>query len=131
MSSPRYKKLLTLQIIHLLIKKFENGDPSPIDSQISKRLHMPIRLVHDILSNLVASGLVSEVKTKSDKEFAYQPARDINQLTIQSVLEALDHEGIEDIPVAKTGDYQALSEALQNFSEAMEKSPANKLLKDI
>jgi membrane protein len=129
--SPRYKKLLTLQIIHLLIKKFENGDPSPIDSQISKRLHMPIRLVHDILSNLVASGLVSEVKTKSDKEFAYQPARDINQLTIQSVLEALDHEGIEDIPVAKTGDYQALSEALQNFSEAMEKSPANKLLKDI
>jgi membrane protein len=98
---------LTLQIIHLLIKKFENGDPSPIDSQISKRLHMPIRLVHDILSNLVASGLVSEVKTKSDKEFAYQPARDINQLTIQSVLEALDHEGIEDIPVAKTGKTSA------------------------
>jgi len=129
--SPRYKKLLTLQIIHLLIKRFENGDPSPIDSQISKQLHMPIRLVHVILSRLVKSGLVSEIKTKSDKEFAYQPARDINQLTIQSVLQALDHEGIEDIPVAKTEDYQALSEALQDFSEAMERLPANKLLKDI
>jgi membrane protein len=129
--SPRYKKLLTLQIIHLLIKRFENGDPSPIDSQISKQLHMPIRLVHVILSRLVKSGLVSEIKTKSNKEFAYQPARDINQLTIQSVLQALDHEGIEDIPVAKTEDYEALSEALQDFSEAMERLPANKLLKDI
>ena len=129
--SPGYKKLLTLQIFHLLIQNFENGAPPPIDSQISKRLHMPIRLVHDILSNLVESGLVSEIKTKSEKEFAYQPACDINQLTIQSVLEALDHKGIEDIPVAKTDDYQALSDVLNNFSEAMAKSPANKLLKDI
>ena len=129
--SPGYKKLLTLQIFHLLIQNFENGAPPPIDSQISKRLHMPIRLVHDILSNLVESGLVSEIKTKSEKEFAYQPACDINQLTIQSVLEALDHKGIESIPVAKTDGYQALSEALKNFSEAMEKSPANKLLKNI
>ena len=129
--SPGYKKLLTLQIFHLLIQNFENGVPPPIDSQISRRLHMPIRLVHDILSNLVESGLVSEIKTKSEKEFAYQPACDINQLTIQSVLEALDHKGIEDIPVAKTDGYQALSEALKNFSEAMEKAPANKLLKNI
>jgi membrane protein len=129
--SPGFKKLLTLQITHLLIKKFTNGDKPLTDTQISAKLEMPIRLVHDILSNLVESHLVSEILTKTDKEFAYQPARDINQLTIQSVLQALDHEGIEDIPVAKTEDYQALSEALQNFSEAMEKSPANKLLKDI
>ena len=129
--SPGYKKLLTLQIFHLLIKKFENGESPPTDSQISKRLHMPIRLVHIILSDLVEGGLISEIKTKSDKEFAYQPAHDINRLTIQAVLEALDHKGIEHIPVAKTEDYQALSEALQYFSEAMAKSPANKLLKDI
>ena len=129
--SSGYKKLLTLQIIHLLIKRFENGEPPPIDSEVSKQLHMPIRLVHSILSDLVGSGLVSEIKTQSDKEFAYQPARDINQLTIQSVLESLDHKGIEDISVAKTADYQALSEALQGFSEAMASSPANKLLKDI
>jgi hypothetical protein len=80
---------------------------------------------------LVESGLVSEIKTKADKKFAYQPARDINRMTIQSVLEALDKMGTDDIPVAKTEDYQALSDALQDFSEAMESSPANKLLKDI
>ena len=129
--SPGYKKLLTLQIAHLLIKKFENGDSPPTDLQISNQLHMPIRLVHGILADLVESGLVSEIKTKIDKELAYQPALDINQLSIQSVMEALDRQGIEDLPIVKNEEYQALSDALQDFSEAMAESPANKLLKDI
>jgi len=129
--SPGFKRLLALQIAHLLIKKFENGDRPLTDSQISARLEMPIRLVHSVLFDLAESGLASEIKTKSDKEFAYQPARDINKMTIQYVLEALDQKGTADIPVAKTKDYRALSDALQKFGEAMEKSPANKLLKDI
>jgi membrane protein len=129
--STGFKKLVALQIAHLLIKKFENGDRPLTDSQISAQLEMPIRLVHNILFELVESDLVSEIKTQADKEFAYQPARDINNLTIQYVLEALDQKGTDDIPVAKTEDYQALSDALQNFSEAMEKSSANKLLKDL
>jgi len=129
--SPGFKKLLALQIARLLIKKFENGDRPLTDSQISAKLEMPIRLVHNLLFDLVESGLVSEIKTQADKKFAYQPARDINKMTIQSVLEALDQSGTDDIPVAKTKDYQALSDALQNFGEAMEKLPANKLLKNI
>jgi membrane protein len=129
--SPGFKKLLTLQIAHLLIKKFANGDKPLTDTQISGLLEMPIRLVHNILFDLVASDLVSETRTKADKSFAYQPASDINKLTIQYVLEALEHSGTDDIPVAKTEKYRALSDALKNFRGAMVESPANKLLKDI
>jgi membrane protein len=129
--SPGYKRLLTLQIAHLLIKDFSNGEKPLTYSQISNHLNMPVRLVHNIIFDLVESGMVSETRTKADKEFAYQPARDINKMTIQYVLEALDQKGTDDIPVAKTEDHQALSDALKNFSDAMENSPANKLLKDI
>jgi membrane protein len=129
--SPGYKKLLTLQIAHLLIKKFENGDKPLADWQISAQLEMPIRLVHSILYDLVESDLVSETRTDQEKELAYQPARDINQLTIQYVLEALEQSGTDTLPVAKTESHQALSDALKNFSAAMENLPANKLLKDI
>ena len=129
--SPGFKKLLTLQVTHLLIKNFSNGEKPLTYSQISNHLNMPVRLVHQIIFDLIESGLVSETRTKADKEFAYQPARDINKMTIQYVLEALDQTGTDDIPVAKTEDYVALSDALQNFGEAMEKSSANKLLKDI
>jgi membrane protein len=126
-----FKKLLTLQVAHLLIRNFFNGEKPLTYSHISNRLAMPVRLVHNIIFDLVESGLVSEIKTKADKEFAYQPARDINLLTIKYVLEALERKGTDTVPVAKTEEYRALSAALKNFSEAMESSPANKLLKDI
>jgi len=129
--SPGFKKLLTLQVAHLLIRNFSDGEKPLTYSQISNHLAMPVRLVHNIIFDLVEGGLVSEIKTKADKEFAYQPARDINLLTIKYVLEALEHTGTDTVPVAKTEEYRALSEALKNFSEAMESSPANKLLKDI
>jgi membrane protein len=129
--SPGFKKLLALQIAHLLTKRFENGDKPLTDSQISARLEMPIRLVHNILYDLVEGGLVSETTTKNDKELAYQPACDINKLSIQYVLAALEQSGTDTLPVAKTEGHRALSEALKNFSDTMESSPANKLLKDI
>jgi membrane protein len=129
--SPGFKKLLTLQVAHLLIKNFSNSEKPLTYSQISNHLDMPVRLVHNIIFDLVNASLISEIKTKSDKEFAYQPARDINLLTIQYVLEALEESGTDTIPVAKTEDHQALSEALKNFRGAMEGSPANKLLKNI
>ena len=129
--SPGFKKLLTLQVAHLLIRNFSDGEKPLTYSQISNHLVMPVRLVHNIIFDLVESGLVSEIKTKADKEFAYQPARDINLLTIKYVLEALEQTGSDTVPVAKTEEYRTLSEALKNFSEAMERSPANKLLKDI
>jgi membrane protein len=129
--SPGFKKLLTLQIAHLLVKKFENGVKPPTDSQISDRLEIPLRLVHHIIFDLVESGLVSKTRTKDDKSDAYQPARDIHKMTIQYVLETLDQKGTNNIPIARAENYEALSQALQNFSEAMEKSQANKLLKDI
>jgi membrane protein len=129
--SPAFKKLMTLQVVHLLIKKFANSEKPLTDSQISARLKIPIRLLHNIIFDLVESGLVSEICATDGKELSYQPARDINQLSIQSVLEALDQKGTENIPVADTAEYRALSDAIREFSEAMEHSPANKLLKNI
>jgi membrane protein len=129
--SPAFKKLMTLQVVHLLIKKFANSEKPLTDSQISARLKIPIRLLHNIIFDLVESGLVSEICATDGKELSYQPARDINQLSIQSVLKALDQKGTENIPVADTAEYRALSDAIREFSEAMEHSPANKLLKNI
>jgi hypothetical protein len=87
--------------------------------------------MHRILYELVATGLFVETRTNADKQFGYQPARDINGLSIRSILEALEHNGVDNIPVANTEELEVLSDSLKQFSEAMESSPANRLLKDI
>jgi len=129
--SPAFKKVLTLQIAHLLIKNFARGQKPLTDIEISAQLRTPIRLVHNILFDLVESRLISETTTRVDKQFGYQPARDINTLTIASVIDAIEQKGSNSIPVVKNEEFEALSDALEKFKDVMEASPANRLLKDI
>lgn len=129
--SPAFKKLLMLQVSHLLIHNFKDGNPPLTASKISKRLSIPIRLLHQVLYELTTAGLLNETRTKRENQFGYQPARDINTLSVGGVLDALDHNGVDNIPVTKTEELEVLSNSLEQFSQAMQNSPANKLLKDI
>jgi membrane protein len=129
--SPAFKKLLMLQVAHLLVHHFKNGKLPLTATKISKRLFIPIRLLHQILYELTTAGLLNETRTKMENQFSYQPARDINGITVGSVLEAIDHNGVDNIPVSRTAELEVLSDSLEQFNQAMQSSPANKLLKDI
>ena len=74
--SPAFKKLLTLQVAHLLVQTFKNGEKPLTDAQISHRLDIPIRLMHQILYELVASGLLIETKTKEDMDLLVEKSGD-------------------------------------------------------
>ena len=84
--SRAYKKLLTLQVAHLLIRNFSRCETPLTDWQISMRLEMPIRLLHQLLYYLVECVLFIETRKKDYNTFVYQPACDINKLTIKTIL---------------------------------------------
>ena len=88
-------------------------------------------MVHLILDELVECKIISDMKTDEYEEFTYQPALDINLLTIKYIIDALDQRGVSHIPVAHTEELEALSETLKELGDAIEHSPANRLLKDI
>ena len=125
------KKLLALQVTHFLVKNFSKGKTPFTASSIAYALEIPIRLVRQILFELVEGNIVSEVNTQEYKEAAFQPARDGEALTIKYVIDALEHRGVNTIPAAQTQEFKALSESLQTFDEIIVKSSTNKLLKDI
>jgi membrane protein len=126
-----FKKLLTLRVAHLLVKDFSQGNKPLSAVQIANTLEVPIRLVRDILYALVRSGIVSEICDNEDAEPSYQPARNIDSLTIKYVIDRLEQQGSDDIPVMKSKELEKLSGCLQAFDEVVEKSPANMQLKDI
>lgn len=129
--SPAFKRLLTLHIAHLVISTFSKGGIPLTGSKISQALGIPIRLVQQILDELIEGGTFSYAGTKENNERFYQPARDISGITIKSIIEALERIGVDNIPVAQTTELKVLSETLQTFSDIIEKSPSNRLLKDI
>jgi len=129
-TSNAFKKLLALLISHLLVKKFESGEDPATVLQISQHLKIPPRLIKEITTDLVDSGILSATSTNL-KQNAYQPARDINALSIGLIIGALENKGGNNLNVARTREIEVLSEALQSFQNEVDKSPANRLLKDI
>ena len=129
--SPAFKKLLSLQISRLVISRFFKAEPPLSAFRIAKTLEIPIRLVQQLLDELVEARILSETEAKKNKDVSYQPARDINTITINTVIEALERNGVDNIPVAQTTELSHLSQALETLNEEIEKSPSNRLLKDI
>lgn len=129
--SPAFKRLLTLQVANRVISTFSKGKMPLTASNLSQALEIPIRLVQQLLDELVESEIFSITEIKENEKLAYQPARDINIITIKSIIDALEQKGVDNIPVAQTPELQSLAEVLWTFSAEIEKSPANLLLKDI
>ncbi len=126
-----FKKLISLRIMHLLTKNFSKCQKPYTATEISHILEIPIRLVRQILFELVESGIASEIHTDKYKVVAFQPACDTSSLTIKRVINAMEERGTNSVPIGDSQELKRLSESLGIFNSAIEKSPANILLKDL
>ncbi len=88
--SPAFKRLLTLQVANRVISTFSKGKMPLTASNLSQALEIPIRLVQQLLDELVESEIFSITEIKENEKLAYQPARDINIITVKSIIEALE-----------------------------------------
>lgn len=125
------KRALTLLIINRVIKSFAKGNPPMTAEKISMDLKIPVRLVRDIVQDLDAVGLISVVHVKDDKERMYQPAVDINILTVSYVLSKLDRKGSEHETAIRSKDFDRVNEMLLKFEKMVQKSDMNILIKDL
>jgi membrane protein len=130
-ASRRLKTLLSLQIAQRVIRNFARGEAALTAGQVSRELEIPIRLVNEIIFELTQSNILSGTDTGKDGERGFQPARDINALTISHVVDATELRGSNTMPFSHTSEFAALSEAVEIFRRTIEKLPANKLLKDL
>jgi DNA-binding IscR family transcriptional regulator len=125
------KKALTLAIMNLITRNFSIGEPPLTAETISIRLKIPIRLVQDILTNLNSVQLVSMVITDGGKERHYQPAMDINSITVSKVLSRIEKRGIDPKGIIKNKDFEKIEQILTKFDKIIAKSELNVLMKDL
>ena len=125
------KRALVLMIMHMIIRNFNVGE-KPISAEtISKTLKTPIRLVRDILQDLSSAKLVSIIHEHENKEGLYQPALDINKLTVSYVLNRLDRKGSDQKIIVKHDEYARIVLMLEKFDKLAAKSDYNILIRDL
>ncbi len=125
------KRALVLMILQMIIRNFVVGE-KPISAEtIANTLRIPVRLARDILQDLSNVNLVSIIHENEKKERLYQPALDVNKLTVSYVFSRLDKNGTEQIMVTKNKDYDKVILMLDKFDRLVAKSNSNVLIKDL
>jgi len=125
------KKLLALMISHLVVQRFAGAGTPYTMTQMSGRLEIPIRLVHRVVADLTESGILSEVESDEPDEPAFQPAVDSSLLSMGYIVDALEKNGSEKVPILQTKETTAISTSLARFQETIGRSPDNLLLRDL
>lgn len=130
--SRRYRDFLSILIMSLICKRFENGDTPYTAEEISSEHKIPIRLTHHILDLLQEINLIHELvaDTKSDN-ILYLPSMDINKLHVAVLLERIDTNGSEDFKVDKEDEFQNHWHTLIEARDLYQKKNSEILLKDL
>ncbi len=126
--SVRLKKLLALRITLLCVQQFARGEMPLSDKKISKTLNISLQIVKKALEELKKCNILYEVNDNENPGF--QPARDINTISIITVLTALENMG-ESISISGSIEFEALIEAMRTFDSAAKRSAGERMLKDI
>ena len=121
----RHKNLLALLITRQINLNFVAGEKPWDATQLAHALDAPIRLMREVLYDLVQAEILMEIRHEEDKEISYQPARDVGVMTVKFVLDALEKRGDNAIPGVGSDDLQKLGNCLVSFDGLIEKSPAN------
>lgn len=94
--SRRYKDYLTLYICHMIVKRFEQGSEPLTASEIAHESKIPVRNVNNLISRLVEVRILNRVAADNElMEQRYQPALDINQITVGMVIAHVEAQGEE------------------------------------
>jgi membrane protein len=125
------KRALILMTLNMIIRNFTVGEKPISAENISGSLKIPVRLVRDILQDLTNSNLVSVIHENEHEERLFQPAIDINKLSVSYVLNRLDKKGSENQIFVKSKEYNKITSMLEKFDKLAAKSDSNILVKDL
>ena len=125
------KKIVALLMVHRVVKRFCGGEKPVTASEMAKGLGLPIQLTDQLIEELQEAGLVAAVQIDESREPAFQPARDPDSISIGSVIDGLELRGCNRLPIVSSKEFDLFSGALAAFREEMNRSPENRLLKEV
>ncbi len=127
----RYYDFVMITIASLIIKRFEKGDPPYTADEISVNFKIPIRLTLRIISDLQELDIINEVKENDERKTYYQPALDINKISVAYILQKVDTKGSEKFKIDTDIEFSSEWKTVLKTRECMISSCSEVLLKDL
>jgi len=127
----RYYDFVLLTVATLIIKRFEKGHPPYTADEISVSFHIPIRLTRRAIYDLKELEIINEVREDDERESYYQPALDINKISVGYLFQKMDTKGSENFKIDKNIEFHSEWKAVLKTRESMMSASNEMLLKDL
>ncbi len=130
--SRRYNDFFTILITSVIAKRFAEEKPALTVDEISERHSIPLRLTNQIIDLLQDLQIISPTPSEADDEImAFQPAFDINLMSVKLLMTKIDSYGSENFRVDKDVEYSSHWDALMLTRESFYNNEDDQLLKDL
>ncbi len=128
----RYRDFFTIMISSVIVRRFAESKSPLTAANLSLKCKIPIKLTNDIIDQLIKLEMVLPTPTPDDdRVFAFQPAYDINQMSVASLMELIDNDGTEDFHVDTKNDFAPHWNALLETRMRAYENTKDILLKDL
>ncbi len=125
------KRILTLLISYQIIINFEEGVEPWGTEALSHALGIPVRLVNELVYELVQAGILAELAADNPKDRSYQPAIDISKITVEYIYKQMEMVGGDHLIVTESDELNKITRLHEHILHSIRESPSNILLKDI
>jgi membrane protein len=104
----RDREIIALRLMTSIGRRFQNGEPPAVVTEIADEITVPTKLVQKVLQALLEGKIVTEIAGNA----AFTPARPLDAITVHDILRAMRIAGGES--TALPGD-RATTEVLEEF----------------
>jgi len=129
--SRRFRDYVVILITKIIVNRFENELPPVSADEISEKHNIPVRLVHESLSQLIEIKVITEIIDEQTAEKAYQPAFDINKISVCLILDRIEKFGSENFNIGKDMGFQQYLNLVNELKDREITTTKNLLVKDI
>jgi membrane protein len=124
-----FKELLGLRAMSRIGERFLSGGPAWTADGLGTALAVPARPLEEVLGALVDRGILAPVPAGS--EDGYLPGRDLDAITVKSVLDALKGtSGPVDLPPRTKADHR-IARLLETLDREMQESRGNATIRSL
>jgi membrane protein len=124
-----FKELLALRAMSRIGERFLAGAAPWSSTELADALAVPARPLEEVLSALADRGMLSA--TSGGKEDTFLPARDLESITVKSVIDALKGtSGPVDVPPSTAVDHE-IDRLLASLDDEADRSPSNVTLRSL
>lgn len=124
-------RVLALMVVYAVVKAFHEGKEPYTIHQLSEKFGVSKNNLEEVIQHLIRHKIISETMYEADSDRHYQPARDVNSLTLKTVVDVFPPDNKKTVFAYKNPSLPFFEEKLEAYERISSDAKENIKLSEL